>query len=51
MSVKLLNWSKDEPPLNIGGYKIDKNTNTCPIFITYHKDDEISDTINTKMSY
>jgi len=21
---KLLNWSKDEPPLNIGGYKIDK---------------------------
>lgn len=42
---KLLNWSKDEPPLNIGGYKIDKNTNTCPIFITYHKDDEISDTI------
>lgn len=42
---KLLNWFKDEPPLNIGGYKIDKNTNTCPIFITYHKDDEISDTI------
>ena len=42
---KLLNWSKDEPPLNIGGYKLDKNTNTCPIFITYHKDDEISDTI------
>lgn len=43
--AKLLNWSKDEPPLNIGGYKIDKATNTCPIFITYHKDDEINDTI------
>ena len=43
--AKLLNWAKDEPPLNIGGYKIDKETNTCPIFITYHKDDEISDTI------
>lgn len=43
--AKLLNWAKDEPPLNIGGYKIDKGTNTCPIFITYHKDDEINDTI------
>lgn len=43
--AKLLNWSKDEPPLNIGGYKIDKATNTCPIFITYHKNDEINDTI------
>ena len=43
--AKLLNWAKDEPPLNIGGYKIDKATNTCPIFITYHKDDEINDTI------
>ncbi|MDJ8840403.1 DEAD/DEAH box helicase [Salmonella enterica] len=43
--AKLLNWAKDEPPLNIGGYKIDKETNTCPIFITYHKDDEINDTI------
>ena len=43
--AKLLNWAKDEPPLNIGGYKIDRETNTCPIFITYHKNDEISDTI------
>ena len=43
--AKVLNWAKDEPPLNIGGYKIDKETNTCPIFLTYHKDDEINDTI------
>ena len=43
--AKLLNWAKDEPPLNIGGYKIDKGTNSCPIFITYHKNDEINDTI------
>ena len=46
--AKLLNWAKDEPPLNIGGYKIDKETNTCPIFITYNKNDEISDTIKYK---
>ncbi|WP_153046890.1 DUF3427 domain-containing protein, partial [Streptococcus suis] len=31
--LKLMNVSKDEPPLNIGGYKIDKETNSCPIFI------------------
>ncbi|MBF0775406.1 helicase [Streptococcus azizii] len=43
--LKLLNTKRDEPPLNIGGYKIDKETNTCPIFITYHKSEDISDTI------
>lgn len=43
--LKLLNIRKDEPPLNIGGYKIDSETNTCPIFITYHKSDDISDSI------
>lgn len=43
--IKLLNISKDIPPLNIGGYIIDKTTNTCPIFITYHKSEDISDSI------
>ncbi|HEL1611686.1 DEAD/DEAH box helicase [Streptococcus suis] len=43
--LKLMNVAKDEPPLNIGGYKIDKETNSCPIFITYHKSEDISDTI------
>lgn len=43
--LKLLNTKRDEPPLNIGGYKIDKDTNTCPIFITYHKSEDINDTI------
>ncbi len=43
--LKLMNVSKDEPSLNIGGYKIDRDTNSCPIFITYHKSEDISDTI------
>ena len=43
--LKLLNVRKDEPSLNIGGYKIDQETNSCPIFITYHKSDDISETI------
>ncbi len=43
--LKLMNFEKDEPPLNIGGYKIDKFSNSCPIFVTYHKADDISETL------
>lgn len=43
---RLLNWRKSEVALNIGGYKFDKQTNSFPIFINYHKADNISDTIN-----
>lgn len=42
---RLLNWDKSEVALNIGGYKYDKLTNTFPIFINYHKEDNISETI------
>lgn len=41
--MKLLNWKKDETS-TVYGYK--SNGSTCPIFITYHKEDDISD--NTK---
>lgn len=41
--VKLLNWKSDESG-NINGYKF--GNNTLPIFITYHKQENISD--NTK---
>ncbi len=39
---RLLNWDKDEAS-TMYGYK--NKHGTCPIFITYHKDDEIEDTI------
>lgn len=42
---KLLNWSQNVVAQNIGGYKYDEETNTFPVFINYHKSDEISDTI------
>ena len=32
-------------PLNIGGYKYDKNTKTFPVFINYDKAEDIQDTI------
>lgn len=42
---KLLDWEKSEVATNIGGYKYNKKTNTLPIFINYHKDENISDSI------
>jgi len=42
---RLLDWENNEVPLNIGGYKYDKNTKTFPVFINYDKADDIHDTI------
>ncbi|WP_167957017.1 DUF3427 domain-containing protein [Anaerosporobacter faecicola] len=43
---RLLNWEHNEVPLNIGGYKYDRRTNTFPIFINYDKEEDISATTN-----
>ena len=42
--LKLLNWKFFMNGQNIGGYKI--KYNTCPIFVTYDKKEDISETIN-----
>lgn len=42
---RLLRWKHSEVPLNIGGYKYDKDTKTFPVFINYDKDDDIQDTV------
>lgn len=39
---RLLNWRSDQKGV-MYGYKTDSETNTCPIFITYHKSDEVSE--------
>ncbi|MBQ9991115.1 MAG: DEAD/DEAH box helicase [Lachnospiraceae bacterium] len=36
-ACRLLNWERNEVPLNIGGYKYDKKTKTFPVFINYDK--------------
>lgn len=41
---RLLNWERNEVPLNIGGYKFDKKTKTFPVFINYDKQEDISAT-------
>lgn len=43
-ACRLLNWERNEVPLNIGGYKFDKKTRTFPVFINYDKQENISDT-------
>ncbi|MBU3227094.1 DUF3427 domain-containing protein [Clostridium algidicarnis] len=43
---RLLEWKKEEVPLNIGGYKFDKTTKTYPVFINYKKSSDITDSIN-----
>lgn len=42
--LKILNWTFFMNGQNIGGYKI--KYNTCPIFVTYDKKEDISETIN-----
>lgn len=42
---RILEWDKNIVPLNIGGYKFDQKTKTYPVFINYHKDEKIADTI------
>lgn len=42
---RLLEWEENVVALNIGGYKYDEKTKTFPVFINYHKDDDIADSI------
>lgn len=42
--LRLLNWERFMNAQNIGGYKI--KYNTCPIFVTYNKKEDISESIN-----
>lgn len=42
---RLLDWGKNVVAQNIGGYKYDEETKTFPVFINYHKGEDISETI------
>ena len=42
---QLLEWPKNAVAQNIGGYQFNNETNTCPVFINYHKDEMIQDSI------
>ena len=42
--LRIMNWERFMNGQNIGGYKI--KYDTCPIFVTYNKAEDISETIN-----
>ncbi|WP_232225445.1 DEAD/DEAH box helicase [Leucobacter salsicius] len=39
---RMLNWRANEYS-TIYGYKVDRESQSCPIFVTYHKDDDVSE--------
>ncbi len=41
---RILNWEKNPVALNVGGYVIAPDKTNCPIFINYHKHEDISST-------
>ncbi|WP_200829137.1 DUF3427 domain-containing protein [Arcanobacterium ihumii] len=41
---RLLNFKSNEES-TVYGYKVDEFSKTCPIFVTYHKGDEIADSV------
>ena len=40
---RILNLKTNPVPLNVGGYLVDTENMHCPIFVTYHKKDDISE--------
>lgn len=49
--LRVLGWEKALNDQLIGGYIINRKLNVCPIFVTYHKSEEISDTIKFEDSF
>jgi len=40
---RILNWEKNPVAQNVGGYIISPDNTNCPIFVNYHKEDNISE--------
>ena len=41
---RILRWNKLPNAQNVGGYIVSQDKTNCPIFVTYHKGDDISET-------
>jgi superfamily II DNA or RNA helicase len=41
---RILGYPVNPVAQNVGGYLVDESTDTCPIFVTYHKSEDISET-------
>lgn len=42
---RILKWDKNPNAQTVGGYMVSPGGDNCAIFVTYHKNDDISDTI------
>lgn len=42
---RILNWNQNPLAQNVGGYIISSDKTNCPIFVNYHKEEHISDSI------
>lgn len=42
-AIRVLNWGKNEVAQGIAGYKVNEKLGNCPVFITYHGDEQIYD--------
>ncbi|GAA4292590.1 DUF3427 domain-containing protein [Aestuariibaculum suncheonense] len=43
-TFRILNWNQNPLAQNVGGYMVSSDKSNCPIFVNYHKDDDISST-------
>ena len=41
---RILRWDKLPNAQNVGGYVVSPDRSNCPVFVTYHKEDDISET-------
>lgn len=48
---RILNWEKNPLAQNVGGYMINPDKTNCPIFVNYHKAEDISETTRYEDSF
>ena len=48
---RILNWEVNPVPQNVGGYIINSDKSNCPIFVNYHKEEDISETTKYEDSF
>ena len=42
---RISGWKQNPNPQNVGGYVVSPDSSNCPIFVTYQKTDDISDSL------
>jgi hypothetical protein len=48
---RVLNWAENPVPQNVGGYIVSSDMSNCPVFVNYHKEEDISETTKYEDSF